>query len=105
MIVVLDDKALVSPLPDMTAGAVMSVITADMTCHQPLHPFGKLIGMLRLDEQMEMVWHKAPCVNLYRIFFPCLEHKVDKSTVVGVLMKDLLPTVTAIDEVIEAVVR
>jgi hypothetical protein len=50
MIVVLDDETLVSPLPDMSAGAVMPVIPADMARHQPLHTFVELIGLFRLDE-------------------------------------------------------
>lgn len=81
----------------MPAGSVMSVITTDMACHQPLHPFVELIRLLGLDEQMKMVRHEAPCMNLYCIFFSCMEQQFNKGTIVTVLVKDLLPAVTTID--------
>ena len=105
MIVILDNKTLVSSLPDMAAGAVMLVITTNMACHKPLHHFVQLVSLFWLDEQMEMVWYQAPCVHPHGILLPRLVHNIDECAVITVFMKYLLSAVTAIDEMVVGVVH
>jgi hypothetical protein len=104
MIVILDYKTLVSSLPNMAASAVMLVITTNMACHQPLHHFVQLVGLFWLNEQVEMVWHQAPCVQSHRKLCPRLLHYVNECPKVTVFMKNLLSAVTAIDKVVAGVV-
>jgi hypothetical protein len=89
----------------MAAAFVMAMIAAYMTGHQPLHVFIELICLLRLNEQMKMVRHKAPGVDSYCMFFPCMQHEFNKRAIVPVLMENLLSAVTAIDYMVKAVIR
>ena len=88
----------------MPTGTVMLVITTDMACHQPLHHFVKLAGLFWLYEQVEVVWHQAPCEQPHRKLFTCRLHKINECSVITVFMKNLLPAVTAIDKVVIGVV-
>lgn len=100
----MDDEAFVSSLPDMAAGFVVGMVAADVAGHEPLHVLVEFITMLRLYEHMKMVRHQTPCMQSNRVFEPCLLHQPQKGSIVFILMKYLLPAVTAIDDVVIAVV-
>ena len=88
----------------MAAGFVVSVVTADMAGHEPLHVFVEFVTMLWLYKHVKVVRHQAPCVQSNRVFQPCLLHKSQKGSIVFSLVKNLLPAITAIDDVVIAVV-
>lgn len=105
MIIVLNDKTLVSPLPDMPAGPVMLVITANMACHEPLHPFVKALSHFRLNKHMEVVRHETPGQYSDRMLCAGSLHQVNERPIVAFLVKDLLSAVTSVGEVVATIVR
>jgi hypothetical protein len=54
---------------------------------------------------MKMVWHETPCEHFDRIPLSGNLYEVNEHPVVSVLVKDLLSAVTAIDDVVAAVIR
>jgi hypothetical protein len=53
---------------------------------------------------MKVIRHQTPSQKLYGIFPTRLQQQICKSAIVTVLVKNLLPAVTSIDQVITAVV-
>jgi hypothetical protein len=82
----------------------MLVIAADMSRHHPLHPFVEQGRILRLNEQVKMIRHQAPGKELDAISLTHSQQNVNEGVVVPVLVKDLLPVVSTIDQVITAIV-
>jgi hypothetical protein len=97
----LNYEAFVSPLPDMAAAVVKAVITADMRCHEPLHPTAEVVCPFRRYQQVKVVGHYAPGQHLDRVSFSGFSHKMHKGTVVTVSVKDLLTTVTSVYNVVD----
>lgn len=98
--VLLNDKTLVAPLPNVTATAVMLVIAADMTGHQPLHATTEFLPPFCANQQVEMIGHQTVGKESDRIALRCLVQQVGKCKVIVVLMKNLLPAVAAIEDVV-----
>ena len=59
MFVLLNGKTFEPPLPDMAATAVVAMVAADVARQQPLHELAKCRGSGGLQNQMEVVGHKA----------------------------------------------
>jgi hypothetical protein len=70
----------------------------------PLHPFIEQSRLFRLNEQVKMIRHQTPGKDLDTISLPRLQQHLYEGMVVPVLVKDLLSAVSAIDQVIEAIV-
>ena len=61
---VLDWKCLETSLPDMAAGAVMTVLATHVRSHQPLHPPTTEVSVfIRPRQQLKMIGHQNPGKN------------------------------------------
>jgi hypothetical protein len=54
---------------------------------------------------MKVIWHQTPSKKSYAIFTTCLKQHLNEGLVVAIFMKNLLPTVTPIDQMIATVVN
>jgi hypothetical protein len=50
VIIVLDTKTLVAPLPKVTTAAVMTVIASDVGSHEPLHAAAQIFALSHFDQ-------------------------------------------------------
>ena len=100
MIVVLDWKCLETPLPDMAAGAEMTVVATHVRSHQPLHPPTEVSVFIPPRQQVKMIGHQAVAGQPYRNSLVSFAHQRDESEKVVWFMEDIATPVPAIENVI-----
>jgi hypothetical protein len=59
MRIVLNRECLETPLPHMTASAIATVMTANMSCQQPLHPPAQIHVAIGPQNEMDMIGHQT----------------------------------------------
>src|ERR1043166_1904257 len=92
------DQRLVATTEQMPKQFVPAIEAAGGSAQKPLHP-GDEVGEGSFEHQMKMVSHEAIGVDLPLGFGACLGKSLQKTATVGVVLKDWLTTVTAIDDV------
>jgi len=96
MVIILYRERLEPSLPDVTVGAVVPVIAADMSRHQPLHPATQVTVFVRPQQHVKMIGHQAISDQPHRHFFVCLPHQIDEGEEVFLFVKHIIATVTTI---------
>ena len=71
-------KRFESPLPDMAAAFIISMVTANVRRHEPLHPATQVSIFMRPQQQMEMVCHQTKTRQPHRHIFVRLPHQIHK---------------------------
>ena len=99
VLVVLNDRAFESALPDVAARSVALMIPLSVRHEQTLHDSADRVAE-RLNEQVEMVVQEAVAVKLKGLSLFQVAERLQERLEVGVLMKDVLPVVSAVDDVI-----
>jgi hypothetical protein len=64
MLIALNRKTLKTPLPDVSAAAIMFVISAHVAGQQPLHELTQCGLMRRFDNEMKVIGHQAKTEQL-----------------------------------------
>jgi hypothetical protein len=100
MIVIFHRKRLEPSLPYVPGGTVMPMVSLHMGRKQPLHPTAGITIVMGPQEEMEMVRHQAVTEQINGYALASLGHRLDKSIVVGWLVKEGLPTVAPVQSVI-----
>lgn len=100
MVVLLNGKALESPLPHMAMTAIVSMIAADMTGHPPLHEGAKGGVRDRLNDEMKMIRHQTESKEFDGMLGFCRGEQVEEGGVVARLMEDCRAAVPAIQDMI-----
>jgi hypothetical protein len=100
MVVFLDGKSLESALPNVSAGFEVLMVPPHMGGLQPLHPAAKIAIFLRPEHQMEMIGHQAISQYPHGAADVCFIKQAQESGIVGRLMKHLLASVAAIEDVV-----
>jgi hypothetical protein len=93
------DEGLV-PAAEEVAEFLLSMIkSVGVNTQQPLHPRDQ-VGARRLEDQMKVVAHETPGVNLPVGFFTRLAQRFQQELAVDVVHKDSLTAVSAIHHVV-----
>lgn len=103
MLVFLDWECLESPLPDVSARLVMTMVSADMRCQEPLHPSAEVAVARRPEHQMEVVRHQAIAQNSHREPIGRGPDQFDECRVIVDLMEDLRPGIPSVEDMITVV--
>ena len=99
--VVLNHGTLEPPLPDVSAGAMMLVISLGMGDQKALHdPANRRPGE-RAEEQVEVIIEQAISVEHERLSFLQVAKGMEKGFKVALLAKHILAIITAIDDVVD----
>jgi len=100
VLVLLDGERLEPPLPDVTAGAMMKMITPYVGGHQPLHPAGKIAIAARPQDQVKVIGHQAPGQHPHGHALAGRLEEINERLVVAILAEDPGATVAAVGHVI-----
>src|ERR1035438_2510204 len=100
MLVLLDRKRLETPLPDVSAGMVVAMVSPHMRSQQPLHPAAQVAIAVRPQHQMKMVGYQTPSEHPHRQPLSSLLHQIEKRNVVVVLAKHFLARVATIEHMV-----
>ena len=100
MIVVLDWKCLETSLPDMAAGAAMTVVATHVRSHQSLHPPTGVSVFIRPQQQVKTIGNQAVAGQPHRNSLVSFAHQRDESEKVVWFMVDIATPVPAIENVI-----
>ena len=79
---------------------VPPIETASVSAQKPLHTSDE-VGERSFENQMKMVFHEAIGMNLPLGLGAGLRQSLQKTAAVGVVLKDRLPTVAPIHDVID----
>ncbi len=101
VVIILNGKGFEPPLPDMPTSLVVPMVPTNMGCHQPLHPPTEVTITLRPKHQMKMVGHEAIADQPHRDSFMGLTHQTDKRREILVLVKNIPPTIPAIQDMVD----
>jgi predicted DNA-binding antitoxin AbrB/MazE fold protein len=100
MVVFLNRKGPVASLPDVAAGVIMLMITADVRGHQPHHVRTQVAIAPRPEREMEMVRHQTVSQQTDIDLFARFAEELAEGCEVAVLAEDGAATITAIEDVI-----
>jgi hypothetical protein len=103
VLVPLNGKCLEPTLPDVSAAAVVAMVSPDVAGEQPLHPAAEVAVLAGPQHEVKMVGHQAVAEDSHRhAFDPRFRfcHQVQKGGVVFGLAEDLLAAIAAIQDVI-----
>ena len=100
MFVFFNGERLEPALPDMAGSSVMSMVSSDMRRHQPLHPATQVSVLEWLQNQVEMVGHQTKAVDSQWQSFAGFTNQLQKREIVLLFMKDILLSITPINDVI-----
>jgi hypothetical protein len=98
--ILLNEKALETPLPNMTAGLVDLVITSDMAGHEPLHPPAQTFFLFGDKRQVKVIRHETVSQHLDGMSSLGLPHEVEKGFIVPGRMKDFPSPIAAVQNMI-----
>jgi hypothetical protein len=101
MVVLLNDETLEPSLPDMSIRPEMFMISADMACHEPLHPLTQVLCFFRRYQQMKMIWYQAIGIQFDREPLDGLQKQFLKSTIIRRVVKHLLTAIASVDYVVK----
>jgi hypothetical protein len=71
MLIALNRKALKAPLPDVSAAAIVFVISAHVAGQHPLHELTQGGLMRRFENEMKVIRHKAKSEELHPMPMLC----------------------------------
>ena len=84
----------------MPAAMVMTVVTADVSGHQPLHPPAEITVLVRPQNQVKMIGHQAMPDQSHGYLVMRLPHQVNERKKVFRLVEDIIACVPSIENVI-----
>src|SRR5947209_2952590 len=87
-VIFLDGKGAKATLPDVAAGMVVLMITADMSGEQPHHVSAEFAVVAWPESQVEMVRQQAPGQQAHVEAFSRLAQPFDKGVEVAILVKN-----------------
>ena len=79
VLVFLDRKRLETPLPDVPARMVVTMVSPHVRGHQPLHPSAQIAVAVRPQHQMKMVGNQTPSKQPHRQPLCRLLHQIEES--------------------------
>lgn len=94
-----DDEGFVSATEEVTENLVATIKSGGVSAHEPPHASDEICTG-RLDDEMKMIVHQAIRVNLPVGLGTSLAKGNEKALTIGVVAKDRLATITAIEDVI-----
>jgi hypothetical protein len=100
MVVFLNRKGPVPSLPDVAAGVIMLMITADVRGHQPHHVGAQVAIAPRPERQVEMGGHQTISEEADIDAFARLAGQLTKGREVAILAKDGATTIAAIEDMV-----
>jgi hypothetical protein len=96
MLIALDNEALVSALPDVSAASSLRVIVAHVASHKPLHAAAEHSTAFRLNNKMKVVWHETISKEVNAIFFFRHPNQLNECAVISMIVKDYLAAVSSV---------
>ena len=100
MVVFLDWKGAVASLPDVAAGVIMLMITADVCGRQPHHIRAQVAVAPRPEREVEMVRHQTVSKETDIDSLARFAEELDEGCEITVFAEDGAATVTAIEDVV-----
>ena len=100
-----DDETFETPLPHMPGRSVFFVVVTHMRRHHPLHESAQAPLFLWQQHQMKMVRHQAVGMHLHRLPLFRRFEQIEKVIVVRIVVEDLHPHVSPVDEMENATHR
>ncbi len=94
-----DDERLVAPAEQMAEEFMPTIEATSISPEEPFHARDE-IGLRRLSDEMEMIFHETKGVELPAGFFAGFAQCVEEGAAILVVLEDGFAPVTAIHEVI-----
>ena len=101
MFIALNREALKAPLPDMSAAAIMLVITTHMARQQPLHELTQRSLVRRFENEVKVIGHQAETKQLNSLSFLRVSQERKKRFVVLSLVEYRGAAIAAINNVVD----
>ena len=92
----LDRKRFESPLPDVPAGFIVPLVTANMRRHEQLQPATEVSIFMRPQQQAEIVRHQTIPSQPHWYLFVSLPHQVHKRGEVIIFVKDVAAAIAPV---------
>jgi hypothetical protein len=100
MIVCLNGKGAKAALVDVAAAVVVLVVATDVGGEQPAHVRAQIPVLLRPEDQMEMVGHKAIGHERHGGTFAGFVEKLEEGGVVAVFAKDGTAAIASVEDMV-----
>ena len=80
----------------MSATAIVPMVAANMSRHEPLHPATQVPVVMGPQEQMKVIAHQAVPCQPHRDMVVSLKEEIDKCRIILILVEDPLACISPI---------
>jgi hypothetical protein len=82
MVILLDRRGLETSLPDTPHRVVSAPVPVHMRRQQPVHPATEITVLVRVENDVKVIWHQTPSENPHRYSRGGTPHQILKIAVV-----------------------
>ena len=100
MLVFFDGERLETALPDVAAGVIMLVVTANMGIEHPVHPAAQIPVFFRPDHQMKVIGQQAKPEDRHGDLDTRMADGLEEGLVVAVLVEHRAAAIASVHDVV-----